>query len=176
MDFSKLDAYLDHARLTPSAEAASPGLAVAVVNEGAIVYARAVGQYLGNPITIDTPIPVGSLSKPVFAYATFKPSERGILDLDTALAQHLPDAYTANEPHLALLTARDTLSHTSGFPNWRAETGLRCIPARVCILLFLRGFTLPANCSGTIDRAVNRRKYPTNGSDSPRNEQQPPGL
>jgi CubicO group peptidase (beta-lactamase class C family) len=48
-----------------------------------------------------------------------------MLELDTVLAEYLPQPYVADEPLLPLITARHVLSHSTGFPNWRSESGLR---------------------------------------------------
>jgi len=90
-----------------------------------MVYARAFGQYDEHPLTLDTPMAVASLTKPVFAYTVLKLVERGILALDSPLAHYLPEAYLSDEPYLPLMTARHALSHTTGFPNWREASGLR---------------------------------------------------
>jgi CubicO group peptidase (beta-lactamase class C family) len=100
-------------------------VALAVVSKAEIVYAHTFGQYDDRPLTLATPMPVASLSKPVFAYTALKLCEQGILDLDTPLATYLPETYLTNEPYLPLMTARHALSHTTGFPNWRDASGLR---------------------------------------------------
>jgi CubicO group peptidase (beta-lactamase class C family) len=96
------------------------GIAVAVIKDAQIAYTYAIGA-LAN----DFPIPVASLSKPVFAYAILKLCQQGTLDLLTPLAEYLPELYLDNEPYLSCMTARHALSHTTGFPNWRAASGLR---------------------------------------------------
>jgi CubicO group peptidase (beta-lactamase class C family) len=69
---------------------------------------------------------VASLSKPPFAYAVVRLSERGVLDLDTPLADLDPERYDAygldpEAPELRLITARHVLSHASGMGNWAPE-------------------------------------------------------
>jgi CubicO group peptidase (beta-lactamase class C family) len=61
------------------------------------------------------------MSKPVFAYRVMKLCEQGVLDLDTALTKYTPDIFLKGNPKLELITARRVLSHTTGFPNWRAK-------------------------------------------------------
>ena len=100
------------------------GIAVAIVREAKIIYARAFGHHDDLPLTLETPLAVASLSKPVFAYTVLRLAEQGVLDLDTPLAQYLP-TYLQDEPHLPLMTARHALSHTTGLPNWREPSGLR---------------------------------------------------
>jgi CubicO group peptidase (beta-lactamase class C family) len=101
------------------------GVAVAVIHDAQIVYCNASGNHADVQLTSDTPFEVASLSKPVFAYAVLKLCERGVLDLDAPLTDYLPELYVPDEPYLPLITARHALSHTTGFPNWRDESGLR---------------------------------------------------
>lgn len=101
------------------------GIALAIVREGEIVYENGFGTYNDAPLTAKTPVEVASLSKPVFAYAILKLCECGVLDLDTPICEYLPQPYLTDEPFLPLMTIRHALSHTTGFPNWRDEAGLR---------------------------------------------------
>lgn len=96
------------------------GVAVAVVRDAQIASTVAFGT-----LSDSIPIPVASLSKPVFAYAILKLCERGILDLHTPLTEYVPEPYLTDEPYFPCITAWHALSHTTGFPNWRAATGLR---------------------------------------------------
>lgn len=96
------------------------GIAVVIIKNGQIDYAKVFG-----PLTLETPLAVASLSKPIFSYAVLKLCERCVLDLDAPLAEYLPKPYLSDEPFLPLITARHVLSHSTGFPNWRSETGLR---------------------------------------------------
>jgi CubicO group peptidase (beta-lactamase class C family) len=69
----------------------------------------------------DTVFEAGSMSKPVFAYAVLKLSEKGVMDLDTPLTRYTPERLLEGDPRLDLITARHVLSHTSGFQNWRSD-------------------------------------------------------
>jgi CubicO group peptidase (beta-lactamase class C family) len=57
----------------------------------------------------------------VVAYAALRLCDNGILQLDRPLASYLTTPYLPNEPALAQITLRQVLSHTTGFPNWRAS-------------------------------------------------------
>ena len=92
------------------------GVSVAIVADGKMQYANAVGRYGDEPLNVNTPLAVASLTKPVFAYLVLKLFEQGVLDLDTPLARYLPVAYLPSEPFLPFMTARHALSHTTGFP------------------------------------------------------------
>ncbi|MFY9551541.1 MAG: serine hydrolase [Thermoanaerobaculia bacterium] len=98
-----------------------PGLSLAVVKDGRILWQHAYGvkdASTGAPVDDDTVFEAASLSKPVFAYAVLKLVDQGVLDLDTPVVKYLPGDY-ADDPRLRLITVRNVLSHTTGFPNWR---------------------------------------------------------
>jgi CubicO group peptidase (beta-lactamase class C family) len=97
-------------------------MAIAIVDDGRLIYSNAFGR-----LSLDAPLAVASLSKPIFAFAVLKLTELGLLSLDRPLAEYLPQPYIDGEPRLSLITVRHVLSHTSGFPNWRDESGLRML-------------------------------------------------
>ncbi|CAN5395848.1 hypothetical protein BH18ACI2_BH18ACI2_18830 [soil metagenome] len=100
-----------------------PGLSIALLRDGELVWQRGFGVrnfVTKEPVTDDTVFEAASLSKPVFAYAVLKLVESGKLDLDTPLNKYLPGTYDVGEDaRLSQVTARRVLSHTTGFPNWR---------------------------------------------------------
>jgi CubicO group peptidase (beta-lactamase class C family) len=106
-----------------------PGLSIALVREGRIVWSGAFGISNANtrkPVTSTTIFEAASLSKPVFAYAVLRLVDEGKLNLDTPLNKYLGNNYdVVNDERINLITARNVLSHTSGFPNWRIMTGPR---------------------------------------------------
>ncbi|HWS54148.1 MAG TPA: serine hydrolase [Pyrinomonadaceae bacterium] len=112
-------------RLVPPlmAEADVPGLALALVRGGELVWHRGFGvrnSATKEPVGDGTLFEAASLSKPVFAYAVLKLADSGRLDLDAPLNKYLPGNYDVGEDaRLAQVTARRVLSHTAGFPNWR---------------------------------------------------------
>jgi len=100
-----------------------PGLSIAVINHGSIVYSRnmgvknAVSKEHADPGTI---YEACSLSKPVFAYFALLMAARGVLDIDTPLYQYDMDKEVDfSNPFFRGLTARIVLNHASGWPNWR---------------------------------------------------------
>jgi len=116
------------ARLMKAAEV--PGIGIAVLNDGKIVYLKAYGvrdKERNLPLTVDSAMYAASFSKSVFAYMVMQLVDKGSLDLDKPVYQYLPKPlpeYTsykdlANDPRYERITARMLLSHTSGFPNWR---------------------------------------------------------
>jgi CubicO group peptidase (beta-lactamase class C family) len=101
-----------------------PGLSLALIRDAEIFWVGSFGvqsSITREAVSEETVFEVASLSKPVFAYAALKLHETGVLDLDTPLADYLPDAYIPNEPRMKLLCMRHVLSHTTGFPNWRPD-------------------------------------------------------
>lgn len=104
-----------------------PGTSAALIRDGKLVWTRGFGvanSETNEPITNDSVFEAGSLSKVVFAYGALKLVDEGKLDLDTPLNKYLGNNYeVGDDPRLNLITARRVLSHTGGFPNWRAEEG-----------------------------------------------------
>ena len=108
-----------------------PGMGLAVFNGGKIAYLKAYGvrdKEKNLPQTVDTVMYAASFTKVAFANLVMQLVNKGTLDLDKAVYQYLPKPlpeypnYTdlANDPRYKRITARMLLSHTSGFPNWRA--------------------------------------------------------
>jgi CubicO group peptidase (beta-lactamase class C family) len=103
-----------------------PGLSIAIIKDTKVLWSKGFGvksacTRSGEPVKADTVFSVGSLSKPVFAYAALNLCEKEILDLDTPLTDYLPEPYLVDEPYLELITVRKILSHTTGFPNRRPK-------------------------------------------------------
>ena len=99
-----------------------PGMSIAVINGGRIVYHRVLG--LANTTTkekVDSQsiFEACSLSKTVFTYFVMRLVEKGELSLDTPLYRYMPYRDIAYDERYKLITARMVLSHTSGLPNWR---------------------------------------------------------
>ena len=100
-----------------------PGLSIALVRKGEVVWSRGFGvKNIETKEAVDdnTVFEAASLTKPVFAYAILKLVDSGKIDLDTPLTKYLPGTYdVGDDPRLNQITARRVLSHTTGFPNWR---------------------------------------------------------
>jgi CubicO group peptidase (beta-lactamase class C family) len=100
-----------------------PGVAIALVKDGAVVWHRAFGVRDADsrqPVDERTVFAAASVSKTVFAYAAMQLCDRGVLELDTPLTRYTPDRILEGDPRLDLITARHVLSHTSGLPNFRS--------------------------------------------------------
>ena len=93
---------------------------------------RPVQGRSADPVTADTVFAVASLSKPPFAHLVLRLCDRGLLDLDTPLAELYREPYSAfgldpHAPELRRITARQVLSHTSGLGNMQADDGGRIL-------------------------------------------------
>ena len=106
-----------------------PGLAIALVRDGDVVWHRGFGVKNSKtkaPVDDATVFEAASLSKPVCAYAVLKLADSGKFDLDKPLNQYLPGNHdVGDDPRLNQITARHVLSHTTGFPNWRSDKILK---------------------------------------------------
>ncbi len=101
-----------------------PGLSVAVINDGKIVYQKTLGYANVEeklPVTTETIFEGASLSKSVFAFFVMGYVEEGKLSLDKPLYEYLPYADIDYDDRYKKITARMVLSHRSGFPNWRRD-------------------------------------------------------
>lgn len=105
-------------------EAVVPGVAIALVKDGSVVWHRSLGVRDADsrePIDERTIFVAASVSKTVFAYAVMQLCDRGVLELDTPLTRYSSDRILEGDPRVDLITARHVLSHTSGLPNFRSR-------------------------------------------------------
>jgi CubicO group peptidase (beta-lactamase class C family) len=107
-----------------------PGLQVAIIDDGRVVYSNGFGvrsTETQEPVTDRTVFAALSFSKTIFTYLVMQLADEGLMDLDRPLVSYLPKPLPkyefyrdleGDELH-ATLTARMALSHTTGLPNWR---------------------------------------------------------
>lgn len=97
-----------------------PGMAVAVVHGGEIVFAKGYGvREVGKPETIDadTAFQLASVSKPIGATVVAEEIGKGTVAWDTRIVDHLP-GFTLADPYVTQnVTIADMYSHRSGLPN-----------------------------------------------------------
>ena len=95
----------------------SPGAAVGIFKEGRIIYARGYGianlDY-GIPITPQSVLRIGSISKQFVAMCIAILAERGTLSFDDDIRAYLPEMPDYGEP----ITIRHLLHHTSGIREY----------------------------------------------------------
>jgi CubicO group peptidase (beta-lactamase class C family) len=107
------------------------GVSIAILNDGKIAYLKSYGvadKEKRLALTEDSVMTAASLTKVAFAYLVMQLVNEKILDLDQPVYKYLPKPLPdyleykdlANDPRAKRITARMLLSHTSGFPNWRA--------------------------------------------------------
>ena len=99
-----------------------PALSIAFIENGKIVYHRALGIATMNAaqmVNDQSLFEAASLSKTVFAYLVMRMVEKGKLNLDKPLYQYLAFPEIAYDERYRKITARMVLDHTTGFPNWR---------------------------------------------------------
>jgi CubicO group peptidase (beta-lactamase class C family) len=95
-----------------------PGLALAIVEDGQVTLTRGYGladREQGRPMTPQTPIAIGSTTKPLTATAVLQLVEAGKVGLDDPVTRYLP-WFQLDDPRTAGITVRQLLSHTSGIP------------------------------------------------------------
>lgn len=96
-----------------------PGLALGVIRNNEVIYAKGMGQ-LGlddpTPITTRSLFHMASVSKPFVATAIMQLVEQGKLDLDDPLVKHMPYFKMADSSYRSI-TIRQVLTHTSGIPD-----------------------------------------------------------
>jgi CubicO group peptidase (beta-lactamase class C family) len=91
---------------------------------GELTVAQAYGeQSAGVPASTSTLYNIASMTKPISAEVILRLASRGKLSLDEPMYLSWTDPDIANDERRKLLTPRLALSHQTGFPNWRSETG-----------------------------------------------------
>nr|WP_242693432.1 serine hydrolase domain-containing protein [Sabulibacter ruber] len=106
-----------------------PGMSIAVINGGKVVYARGFGfsnTESKKEVTASTVFEAASLSKPVFAFFALKLAKEGRLDIDKPLVDYLA-ADNIDDERYRRITARMVLGHTTGLPNWGDGEKLRLL-------------------------------------------------
>jgi CubicO group peptidase (beta-lactamase class C family) len=122
-DGSMLDA-TTRATLAADTEAlmaaeAVPGASLAIVRDGALVYADGFGyRDLASqaPATADTVFGIGSCGKSFTALAVMQLAERGLCQLDQPVSELLPEFRLPAAWDGTPVTIEQLLSHTSGLP------------------------------------------------------------
>ncbi|QDP01315.1 serine hydrolase domain-containing protein [Thalassotalea sp. PS06] len=95
-------------------------LGVAVIKNQTLVWENQYGlQSEGVPASKDTLFNVASLTKTFTAETILRLAAQGKLDLDESIATYWVDPDVIESKYAKTLTARDLLSHQSGFDNWR---------------------------------------------------------
>jgi CubicO group peptidase (beta-lactamase class C family) len=129
--------HISHTVQRAMAATGTRGLAVAVVDDGQVVFTQAYGvrNASGEPLRADTVMYGASLTKAAFGYLVMQLVEEGRLGLDVPIARYLPQplpsyaspdtvrrysafAGLAQDERWRQLTARMLLTHSGGFANF----------------------------------------------------------
>jgi CubicO group peptidase (beta-lactamase class C family) len=109
----------------------TPGLSIAVVNDGRIEWARAFGfAEAGKPLTERTLFQAGSISKPIFAMAAVRLAQEARLSLDEDVGAYLKSwKVPATGGFQPRITLRQLLTHSAGlsvhgFPGYGTDEPL----------------------------------------------------
>ncbi len=95
----------------------APGMGIAIVRDGAIIYQRGAGwadREAGRRVDTNTLFYIASSTKSFTALATVLLDRAGVLGLDMTLAQILPGARLAPGLDPSRITVRQLLTHTHG--------------------------------------------------------------
>jgi len=114
--FTEIDKYIEKAR----ADWQVPGLGLAVVRNGKVIYAKGYGFKdieQKTAITPNTQFAIGSCSKAFTAFGVCLLAQDGKLVLNKPLVNYLPDFKLQDEYAGQKLTPIDMLSHVSGLPR-----------------------------------------------------------
>lgn len=97
-----------------------PSVSVAHIANGRIVALQTAGKQGPNrQATTETRYNVASLTKPITAEVALRLISEGDFTLDESMAPYWIDPDIADDPRHLKLTPRLSLSHQTGFPNWR---------------------------------------------------------
>jgi CubicO group peptidase (beta-lactamase class C family) len=97
-----------------------PGLAVALIRDGEVVWADGFGvanTITRQPVTADTVFEVASNSKVVTAYTAFRLVEQGVLALDEPVVTYLSEPWLPPSEYGEQITLRHLASHSSGLSD-----------------------------------------------------------
>lgn len=100
---------------------AIPGVSVAVLQNGKVVYDKTFGvtnKLTQEPLQPNSLFEGASTTKPTFSLLVLKLAEEGKIDLDKPLYQYLRFPNLEHDERYKLLTARHVLHHQSGLDNW----------------------------------------------------------
>jgi CubicO group peptidase (beta-lactamase class C family) len=114
---------LDHRLAVEQSRGRAPSMAGAVVRAGQPVWTGSRGRVEDGAPTPDTQYRIGSITKTFVAVLVLRLRNEGLLDLDDALGDHLPDA-PVTDPTIAQLLAHSSgLAAETGAPWWERSDG-----------------------------------------------------
>ncbi len=111
---------LDALALAQMAAGAVPGMAIAVVQNDAVVFSKGYGVRdvdTGEPVDADTAFQLASLSKPVSSTVVASIVGTGEASWDSIVADRLPDFVLQDDYVTRNASLRDCFSHRTGVPG-----------------------------------------------------------
>lgn len=99
-------------------EAGAPGAAYALMREGGVEVGAVGLASEGIPLRSDTPLALGSVSKPFAAVSVLQLADRGLVELDAPISRYLPWLRFAEPGTADRITVRHLLTHTSGISTF----------------------------------------------------------
>ncbi len=114
---AEVDAYVQ----AQMVEGKIPGVSMAVMEHGRLLYAKSYGYAnleAKSPLTPDHRLEIGSITKTFSAVAAMLLVEEGKLDLDAKISRYIGPVL----PSWEAITVRHLLNHTSGLPENPDET------------------------------------------------------
>jgi len=97
-----------------------PGVAIALIRDGEVVWADGFGvanTITGESVTADTVFEVASNSKVVTVYTTLRLVEQGLLSLDEPVDTYLSEPWLPPSEYREQITLRHLASHSSGLTD-----------------------------------------------------------
>lgn len=97
-----------------------PGISVALVNRGGIVWTQGYGwasKIDAEPLTADSVMRAASITKILTAVSIMQLVEKGKVDLDSSLTTYLPEFSILSRFPKSNFTIRQMLTHHSGLPS-----------------------------------------------------------
>ncbi|MBW6467099.1 MAG: beta-lactamase family protein [Brevefilum sp.] len=114
MDFAVLDAIVEEQMKKHDL----PGVAIAIIDGGQVVYSQGYGRAGRNrPMTPQTQMLIGSQSKSFTALAVAQLADQGVLELDAPVQSYIPWFTVADDVASKTITIRQLLNHSSGLSD-----------------------------------------------------------
>lgn len=106
-------------------EVGIPGISLALIDRGQVVYEKAYGVKQVSSqekVDVNTVFEACSLSKSFLVYLVYKLVEEGKLDLHTPMYHYLePGSVLDYDPRYKVITPNMILSHSSGLEDWSGQ-------------------------------------------------------
>jgi CubicO group peptidase (beta-lactamase class C family) len=115
-----LDDAVDQCVTQSMAAVGTPGAAVAVALDGALILERGYGvtrRQAGAPVDAGTLFRIGSITKQLTAAAVLQQAEIGTVALDDPVTEHVPELELTGLWPADRITVHDLLTHSSSYPD-----------------------------------------------------------